>query len=421
MKTSRALIVLATMFLAGCGGGGSSGASAPVAPATQAPPDGALTSNGSNTAQLTIHFAAPGATTASTQRSPKFVSPSTTQITVTVNLVNGAAPPAWVTPNPQVTALAVGTNCTLSGGTETCTIPVMAPPGVVNYTFAVSDGTHTLATLTANETLAQGTNNSLSVTLQGIASTVAVTGASLAANSSIGSEVLTVNASDVDGNLIVAPGNYNNPITLTDNDLTGVTSLSVNGVGSSPSVVVTAPTDVVRLNYNGQAVNNFTITASGAGIAGTGTITSNVDDITFTGTTLDDAGHGGLNTDANFGQQTIFFATNTGTQSITGAELGFSNAPYSKTFTVDPGTIVSTTGGTCGTGPTAVAAVTGASPTFAITAQQVGVCSMRFKESGTGYPITQHAANVAGSPTHDGTFWVSVTAASIGINGEHRH
>jgi hypothetical protein len=421
MKTSGALAVLAAISLAGCGGGGSSGSPGTVAPPTAAPPDGALTTNGTNTAQLTIRFAAPGTTTANLQRSPKFVSPSTSQITVTVNLVNGATPPAWVTPNPQTTALVVGTNCTLSVGTETCTIPVMAPPGTVNYTFAVGDGTHTLATLTANETLSQGTSNSLSVTLQGIASTVAVSGASIVANSNIGSEVLTVDASDVDGNVIAPPGNYNNPITLTDNDATGVTTLSVNGGAGAPSVVVNAPSDVVALKYNGQAINNFTITATGTGIAGGGTITSNVDDITFTGTTLDDAGEGGLNTDPNWGQQTLFFATNSGAQTITGAELGFTGGIYNKTFIADPGTTVSTTGGTCGTGASAVASVSGTSPTFTITAQNVGVCSIRFKESGTGYPIVQHAANVAGSPTHDGTFWVSVTSASIGINGEHRH
>jgi hypothetical protein len=184
---------------------------------------------------------------------------------------------------------------------------------------------------------------------------------------------------------------------------------------------VNSPGDLVKLQYNGQAVNSFTITASGTGLSGGGTITSTVNDITLSSTTLDDAAHGGLSTDPNWGQQTIFFATNSGTQNVTGDEVGFTGGIYNKTFIADPGTTVSTAGGTCGTGPSAVAIVMGTSPTFTIAAQHVGVCSIRLKESGTGYPITQHTANVSGSPTHDGTFWVSVTSASIGVNGEHRN
>jgi hypothetical protein len=184
---------------------------------------------------------------------------------------------------------------------------------------------------------------------------------------------------------------------------------------------VSKPDDVVTLKYNGQAINSSTITVSATGISGSDSITSTVNDVTLTSTTLDDAAHGGLSTDPNWGQQTLFFATTSGTQTVTGDEVGFTGGIYNKTFTADPGTLVSSTGGTCGTGGTAVAAVSGTSPTFTITAQHVGVCSMRLKESGTGYPITQHTANASGSQTHDGTFWVSVTSASIGVNGEHRH
>jgi hypothetical protein len=412
MKIFRSLAFIAAALLAGCGGGGGgNGSSAPVIAST-APPDGALTANGNNTATLTLHWPISKAA-ASNARTPKYVSPSSTQITVTVNSVNGGPVPSWVTPNPQTTALALGTNCTAAGLTETCTLPVLAPPGTVNYTFTVSDGTNPLATLTTNETLTQGVSNSLSVTLQGIDKTVTVTGSALGANIAIsGGELLTVSAFDADGNLIVSPGSYNSPITLTDNDATGVTSLTVNAGAPSSTVVVSSPSDVVKLNYNGQAVNGFTISATGTGLTGSGTISSTVNDISFTGTTLDDAAHGGLNTDPNWGQQTLFYATTSGSQGISGAELGFTNAPYSKLFDVTPSA-----------GCAGIASVSaGPSTSFTVTALGgTGVCSARLTEHGTGYPITSHTANIAGSATHDGTFWISVTSASIGVNGKQRH
>lgn len=402
----RSFAFLAVAGLVACSGG--SGGSTPPVPgggptATPVPqPTGA-------TASLTIAIPLPAAP-GSSERRPAYVSPSTTTLRVQVNTVNGAAPPAWV-PADVSTPLTVGVNCTIAGGTKTCTIPVAAPPGVVNYTFTAGDGTNALSRLTTDETMVQGAVNTVSVTLRGIVKTVVVGGATLAANAppSGNSEILTVTASDADGNTIVAPGNYDSPVGLTLGDATASTALTVNGGGPGTTALVNAPSDVVRLNYAGRATNPFAIAAGGTGITGGGTIATTVNDVTFAGTTLDDAAHGGLNTDPNWGQQTLFFTQASGTQSFTAAELGWTNAPYNQLFDV----ALSSGANSC-SGVASISA--GPATGFTVTAIGVGICSGRVTEHGTGYPLTGHPASTSGQPTKDGHFWISVTTSSFGVN-----
>ena len=407
-------VASATLLAACGGGGGSSSSSAPTALPTSAP-------QAFQRAKLVITFPV-GHHTSSNRKSPQYISPSTTEMVVVVNTVNGGTPPGGA-PISETTALTVGANCTISGGTETCTLSVIAPPGSVNYTFNATDGTTVLSTLTTTIVNTIATNNLPSITLQGIvAGTVSVGGAALTANTPVtGGETVTVVAYDPDGNQIVngsTSANYNNPITLTDNDATGQTKLTVNGGAASSSVVTSNPSDVVKLTYTGQAANAFTITASGSGFSGSGTISVNVNDITFTGTTNDDAAHGGLSSDPNWGQQTVFFTTTSGTQNVTGAELGWTNAPYNQQFDLVPG---NGTGNTCGTGGGIATFSANPATTFTITAHGTGICSVRLKEHGTGYPITDHTANTAGNPTHDGTFWISVTSADVTVSGNRHH
>jgi hypothetical protein len=226
-----------------------------------------------------------------------------------------------------------------------------------------------------------------------------------------GAETLTVKVLDASAALIIGAGNYNTPVTLTDNDATGVTSLSVNNGVGAPMVVVNGPSDVVTLNYNGQSVIAVTITASGTGVqaGGGGTIGAAALDVTYSGTTLDDVAHGGLNTDPNWGQDTLFFAQASGSQIIGPAELGWTN--HSGTFDV-----------LLSAGCVGVASITGGPATsFTVSALgSPGICSGRFTEHGTGYPLTNHPNNTNGSPTHDGTFWISVTSSSVGVTGRVR-
>jgi len=404
------LLGLASVLaLAACGGGGSSpNTVTPVIPVAQ----GKLV-----TPQFTIVIPAKKS---SAKRRPEFVSTGTASITITLTSVGGNT--------PTVTPTSVTTNISGASCSSGCTVGgPPSPPGQADaYTLVTFDGNggagNQLDTGSVTFTPTVGINNAASLTMHGIPVTVTVSGSTLVADVALGSESLTVDAYDADSNLIVGTASYSNPITLTDNDATGITSL-----GGSASVVVTGPTTAVSLNYNGQAVNNFTITASGTGISGGGTIASTVYDVTFTaGTTNDDAANGGLATDANWGQQTVFlgqaaiasFARSrdargvaaarfpqASMQVVTAAEAGFTDAPYSQQFTVTPDA-----------GCASVASVSpnpGPNTSFTITQLGAGLCHMKLAESGTGYPITQHAANVLGSPTHDGTFWVSVCSTIV--------
>jgi hypothetical protein len=417
--------LLATFTLAACGGGGSTG-SVPTTPSS-----GPQAWKNTATMTLSIHLASKKS---GSVRRPQYVSPSTTQIIIAVNNVNGNVPPSWV-PASTTTALVVGANCTTTSATETCTVAVPAPPGVVNYTFTVSDGTNDLATLTTDETMVQGTANTLSVTLKGIVHTVSLSVPNPETPQSASGnypQTVTLNAYDADGNLIVDPGAYANAITLTDPEAvtSAATNFSVNGGTARPSVTVNSPDDVLTLNYFAFAINTFTVATSGA-IPGGGTIAcagagscdiiaGAPNDVTFTGYALDDAAHGGLVTDPNYGQQTVFFSSASGSQNITAAEIGYTGVGFAA-----GGFVISLDTTTCGSGGTAVASVSpnpGPALTFTITAQNVGVCKAKVTEYGSngglGYPLTNpgHTANTAGSPTHDGTFWISVTSSSIGVN-----
>jgi hypothetical protein len=288
----------------------------------------------------------------------------------------------------------------------------------VNYTISAYDANGVkqgpaLSTFTGNVNVPEGSTNTLSVTLNGVPASVTVTGTSLVPDTANASgETLTVAVLDASGAQIVSPGKYANPITLTDNDATLQTSLSLNGAAGASAIEVTDPTDVVTLPYTGQVVNPFTITGAGIGLTTgvVGTIGAASNDIAFTGTTLDTTVVGGLNTDPNYGAQTVFFAQTNGTANFSATELGYTDAPFSQAFDV---TLSAGCAGVASTSP-------GPQTSFTVTALGVGVCSGSLTEHGTGYPITSHPASVVGSPTEDGTFWISVSSASIGVNGKHR-
>jgi hypothetical protein len=426
---SRALIVAALFVVAGCGGGGST-------PAGHAPSGAAPTGGQKQTASLIVTFPLGQPKPSAKLKRPKFISPLATQFEVQILSVNSGPPPGWV--NTDATTpldFTPGTgNCTTSGSpaTATCTIPIAAPPGSVNYVFTAEDNApHFLSTLNTTLTVAPNASNSFTVTLLGIVATMQISGSSLSANTVVNAspisinappppppvpagETLTVTALDASGAQIVGPANYAYPITITDNDVTLQTTLNVNFGTQGSTAVLANPNDRLALHYTGQAINTFTLTASGnALISGGGTITATVNDITFSGTTLD----GGSAADPNWSEPTVFFSQPSGTAAMSGAEVGWTNGPYSQQFDLDPG---DGTNNTCG--PSGIATFS-ASPatTFTITATATGVCKVRLKEHGTGYPISSHPAPSGPTDTtHDGTFWISISSAGLTTNGTHR-
>jgi hypothetical protein len=415
---SRALAVAALFLLAGCGGGGGG-----VAPTTTPVVPGHPSLQ---QATLKITFPVnPG--TASSARSPQYVSPNSNSIKITVNSIdNGNTTiPSWVTPNPYTATLTTtggSPNCTVSGGTETCTVAnVPAPPGVTNYTFGVyasTDGSGTaLATATVNETVVQGVLNTFSVTLDGVATALAtnVTTTALTANSPLTQNDI-VQVKDPSGARIVgtAPFDGGATVTVTNNDTSGQTSLVAGtGGGSATSCTGNACTlshgaDTVNFVYTGRAVSgtgsppvdSFTITVTSSA-APTQTANVSITDlpITYDVTTLDDTAHGGLAGDPNYNQPTMFFAATGNSAGFNAAELGWSNAPYSQTFST------AFEAASCGSGASAVATITPSTGTsFTVTSQNPGICKLTVSD-GVG---------------QSKILWISVTTSNFNVNGRKR-
>ena len=315
LAPSLSALVASALLLAGCGGGGGS-SSVPSQQPTAAP---TAASQQYPTATIVLTFPYPGTKRSANARAPKYVSPNSTMAQFLINTINSVAPTgalAAIANQGRALTYGGGGNCTVTNNTATCSFTVITPPGSLNYTLNTFDSSnHLLSTATSTATIATGVANTISVTLSGIVSTVSVSGATLSANDQTyktTGETLTVTADDASGAPIVdgtTAANYANPILLTDNDPTGFTKLSLNGGTAASSVTVTKPSDVVTLTYTGQAENPFAITASNAAattypaITGSSTISTTVNDITFTSNenptspfTIynDDANHGGL-------------------------------------------------------------------------------------------------------------------------------
>ena len=362
-------------------------------------------------------------------RSPQYVSPNSNSIKITINSIDGGNTtiPSWVTPNPYIAALTTtggSPNCTVAGGTETCTIAnVPAPPGVTNYTFGVfasTDGSGTaLATATVNETVVQGILNN-------------VQRDALRRRDDAGDELHHRRddrqqpahpnrrrpVKDPSGARIVgtAPFNGGATVTVTNNDPSGQTSLvgrhrrrQRDDLLVGNTCTLSHGADTVNLVYTGRAVSgsggpppvdSFTVTASSSGLT-TATANLSITDlpITFDVTTLDDTAHGGQAGDPNYNQLTLFFAATGNSSGFNAAELGWSNAPYSQSFTT------AFEAASCGSGASAVATITPATGTsFTVTSQNPGICKLTVSD-GVG---------------QSKILWISVTTSNFTVNGRKR-
>lgn len=341
---------------------------------------------------------------------------------VTVNSVDGNPPPSWVTPNPSVVNFVTSgasANCTISAGSETCTLSVPGPPGTVSYTFDLFDGSgatgNRVGAITQTVAIAQGQTTPIDVTIAPVVASVSVSGSvlvpSTATPGTSSAQQLTLVAKDADGNVITgsAAQPADNAIELSVDDQVHAASLSAATSPSCPgtaSVTLTSPQQSVWLCYTGQATANVSITAAQApggapaeSITGGGTIATALNAISVTGTTPCTTSAGCLSTDPNYNAATVFFTATSGSgamRTLSASELGWTQAPYNQQFdlVLDPVT--------CGTGSSAVIAPpVNPSVSWTLTAQNTGICK------GT---LTEHsAAPLRASGT---TVWFSVTSAT---------
>lgn len=245
VHAARPLLIVAVAALAASCGGGGGGSATPSlgtggAAATAAP-------TGSGT--LSFQIAVPSGNSASTARLPKYVSPNTASLTVTLQ---GQTTPL-VTANLSSTA----PGCSVTTGGYVCTVTFSAPAGNDTFQIATYSGTNGTGSQLSVATLVQSvTANATAkvpLALSGVVATVAVIlGTTSIPVGTPASVAVTVVAYDGSGNIIVGPGSFSTAVTLTDSDTSGVTALSTTSVPG--------PGTSVTLNYNGNSTVGATIT-----------------------------------------------------------------------------------------------------------------------------------------------------------------
>lgn len=355
---SRAIaLAAACIMLAGCGGAAGSGG--PAVPGKSA---------SSAAATFVVKIPAKASVSTSSRR-PAYITSNVAGIDFTAVSTANATLSTYV----FYALSASSPNCTGTVSTGlTCTLAVSAPPGsdvfTVNLYDAVEPGqAFILSTGTVTQTIASQKANTINITTNGVA-TFATIGAGNPYPASGAAAVipLALQIVDPDGNIIV--GSFDMPVTLSDSDTSGATSLS------STSIAQTSDATGLALNYTGLGTTPAKIT-----VTGTSPALASRANTQFATVTVAPGGTG-----PSVSPSALYFAhANSAAQTMTVTGQNGSTG----TFTVDSG---------C----TPYVTVTGTSPTFTITPAQstfsstapdyntAGTCTMTVTDS------TAHATKV---------------------------
>jgi hypothetical protein len=197
-------------------------------------------------AKLELRLAIPRA-----KRHPHYISPST----MSISIAEGKTTIGKFATTPTTKG------CLQQNGSTVCTYEMLAIPGA-HQKFSIDtydNNGNLLSDTAAVQTIAASKANTLSVTLNGVPSTLSLQLSDATPEQQTPATItLTVSALDADGNLIVGPGNYAHAIVLTDSDKSGATSLGT-------SEVVSPANNAVSIAYNGNPVT-ATFTASATGV-----------------------------------------------------------------------------------------------------------------------------------------------------------
>ncbi len=204
-------------------------------------------------ASVTFTLLVPKSTQAVLRR-PKYVSSATQSIRLTVN---GGTPVVM-----NVGAGAQG--CTTTAQGLQCTVTATAPVGtdtifVELFGAPNAGGTPLSQGSTTTAVVANGANT-IALTLNGVVAKVVIALANSTPQQGTASTIpLTVTMLDAAGAAIVGDP-FLNPVTLTDSDTSGATSLN--------RTTITSPADAtgLTLSYNGAAIGEITIGATSSGV-----------------------------------------------------------------------------------------------------------------------------------------------------------
>ncbi len=236
-------VTIAAVALTACGGGSAAGpaASVPIVSVPAAVATASPSAGGSGTLAFSVANRLAG--TAAPASVAVFVSGQTAPLG-TLNL----------------------TGCGATSGIATCNGSVNAPAGSDTFVVATyagaNGGGQKLSTATVPAKIVAGSTTRVALATGVSAATVtAILGAGSVPVGNPASVAVSIVAYDSSGDIVVGPGYFSSPVTLTDSDTSGTTSLSATSV--------TTPGTSVSLNYNGNSLASATITPSLGGTPGT--------------------------------------------------------------------------------------------------------------------------------------------------------
>lgn len=251
-------VAVAASFTASCAGGGgttpavASNAAPNAAAATQTPPSSNVPVTVKYALPASIAAATAGRATSSGGRSVQFISPSNTKITVVVTPVGGAGTSYGPAP------------CT----TGACVISFTAAPGPTVLAFTLIDNaSNVLSSFSTTQIVQPATENTFSLTASPVVASVTLNLASAAQNAGTPyDDVLTVNAKDFDGNVIVGNGNYvdagGTPLALSLTASNSQNGGNGNVTIRGPVRISNATHGAISIHYNGGWLDHAAINVS---------------------------------------------------------------------------------------------------------------------------------------------------------------
>jgi sugar lactone lactonase YvrE len=252
LKLHRSVPALcAVAFLAGCAGAAQNAATLPG------------TGSGSLVApQAKLVLDIPSSKTDALGKHAAFVSAGTQSVAVVVNAGS-----------PQVfNTVSNSPNCTSSGTGLVCTFSITVPFGndaisIATYS-AANGGGSVLDQGAVSVAIQAGSSSPISITLDGVPASLSV--GSLPSGTAYTAfttpQSFTVTAKDAGGNIIA--GTYTAPITLSDSDTSGATTIATMGSDNPPAGELLSSSDTATLDYGGEAIASATISASAANASG---------------------------------------------------------------------------------------------------------------------------------------------------------
>jgi len=247
----RPWMLAAALLLTSCSGGGGAAAPPVAGHASAAPIAPALVTTSFVFGQLPA--------TASAVRRPNYVTASVASVQIVLNTVNGGAPPAGLTAS-------VTSNLTLTTCPCTVTGPAV-PPGNDTFTLTAYDaqnGTgNVISKATPTLTIVAGQTNSNTIALNGVPASFTIAPPAAAFGTAFAATAFSVTVKDADGHTIM--GAYQNPVTLTDADTSGATTLATSGSDSPAAGQLLSSSDTATLAYTGGALAPVSISASASG------------------------------------------------------------------------------------------------------------------------------------------------------------